>query len=98
MTTEAVTPEAPKPAESAAKIVGRGVMFIGFAKVYFMLTGTVQRLLLARLISPADLGDFAVINNLLDWEFAEVNSSRASSRRAAHAVARSERVAAPLRA
>jgi stage V sporulation protein B len=61
-----VSAEAPKPAESAAKIVGRGVMFIGFAKVYFMLTGTVQRLLLARLISPADLGDFAVINNLLN--------------------------------
>ena len=40
----------------------------------------------------------AVINNLLDWEFAEANSSRAPSRSAAHAVARSERVAAPLRA
>ncbi len=39
-------------------------MFIGFAKVYFMLTGTVQRLLLTRIISAADLGDFAVVNNL----------------------------------
>ena len=42
----AEAPPKAEPAESAAKIVGRGVMFIGFAKVYFMLTGTVQRLLL----------------------------------------------------
>jgi len=41
-------------------------MFIGFAKIYFMLTGTVQRLLLTRLVSPADMGDFAVVNNLLN--------------------------------
>lgn len=40
----------------------------------------------------------AVIDNLLDWEFAEVNFSHASSGRAAHAVAQSERVAAPQRA
>ena len=38
----------PQPAESAAKTVGRGVMFIGFAKIYFMVTGSVQRLLLNR--------------------------------------------------
>jgi O-antigen/teichoic acid export membrane protein len=58
---------APAPAaESAAKTVGRGVMFIGFAKVYFMLTGTVQRLLLTRIVSPADMGDFAVVNNLIN--------------------------------
>jgi len=59
--------EAPKPAaDSAAKTVGRGVMFIGFAKVYFMLTGTVQRLALMHLISPADMGDFSAVNNLLN--------------------------------
>jgi O-antigen/teichoic acid export membrane protein len=64
MTTAA---EAPKPAaDSAAKTVGRGVMFIGFAKVYFMLTGTVQRLALMHLISPADMGDFSAVNNLLN--------------------------------
>ena len=54
------------PAESAAKTVGRGVMFIGFAKIYFMLTGTVQRLLLTRIVSPADMGDFAVVNSLIN--------------------------------
>ena len=56
---------APAPAESAAKTVGRGVMFIGFAKVYFMLTGFAQRVLLTRLIGPADFGDFAVVNNVV---------------------------------
>jgi O-antigen/teichoic acid export membrane protein len=54
-----------EPSQGSAVVVGRGVLFIGFAKVYFMLTGTVQRLLLTRLIGPADLGDFAVVNNLL---------------------------------
>jgi O-antigen/teichoic acid export membrane protein len=59
--------DAPAPAqESAAKTVGRGVMFIGFAKVYFMLTGTVQRVLITRIFTPADMGDFAVVNNLLN--------------------------------
>ena len=57
---------APTPAtESAAKIVAGGVMFIGFAKVYFMLTGFAQRVLLTRLIGTADFGDFAVVNNVV---------------------------------
>jgi O-antigen/teichoic acid export membrane protein len=56
---------APPVADSAAKTVGRGVVFIGFAKVYFMLTGFAQRVLLTRLIGPADFGDFAVVNNVV---------------------------------
>ena len=57
---------APTPAtESAAKTVAGGVMFIGFAKVYFMLTGFAQRVLLTRLIGTADFGDFAVVNNVV---------------------------------
>src|SRR6185369_13835368 len=64
---ETMSDDAPAPAqESAAKTVGRGVMFIGFAKVYFMLTGTVQRVLITRIFTPADMGDFAVVNNLLN--------------------------------
>ena len=31
-----------EPSQGSAREVGRGVMFIGFAKIYFMLTGTVQ--------------------------------------------------------
>ena len=41
-------------------------MFIGFAKVFFMLSGSVQRFLLAAIVpSAADLGDFAIVNSFL---------------------------------
>jgi O-antigen/teichoic acid export membrane protein len=52
-------------AESAAKTVGRGVMFIGFAKIYFMLTGAVQRFLLNNILGAANLGDFAIVNSFV---------------------------------
>jgi O-antigen/teichoic acid export membrane protein len=55
----------PQPAESAAKTVGRGVMFIGFAKIYFMLTGSVQRFLLNNILGAANLGDFAIVNSFV---------------------------------
>jgi stage V sporulation protein B len=63
----AATPNAPAaaPAESAAKTVGRGVMFIGFAKIYFMVTGSVQRLLLNNILGAANLGDFAIVNSFV---------------------------------
>jgi O-antigen/teichoic acid export membrane protein len=57
---------APAPAaESAAKTVGRGVMFIGFAKVFFMVSGFAQRYLLTRILGAADVGDFATVNNVV---------------------------------
>jgi len=58
-------PAAAPPAESAAKTVGRGVMFIGMAKVYFMLSGSIQRYLLTRVLGAAELGDFATVNNVV---------------------------------
>ena len=51
--------------ETAAKTVGRGVMFIGFAKVFFMISGSLQRILLTRIVGAADFGDFAVVNNVV---------------------------------
>jgi O-antigen/teichoic acid export membrane protein len=54
-------------AESAAKTVGRGVMFIGFAKVFFLVSGSIQRILLAAIVPrAADLGDFGTINSFLN--------------------------------
>ena len=53
------------PPRPPPKTVGRGVMFIGFAKIYFMLTGFAQRFLLTRLIGAADFGDFAIVNNFV---------------------------------
>jgi O-antigen/teichoic acid export membrane protein len=49
----------------AAVVAGRGAIFIGFAKVYFMVSGLLQRILLTRVIGPADFGDFAVVNNFV---------------------------------
>jgi O-antigen/teichoic acid export membrane protein len=64
-TAAAASPSAAPPAESAAKTVGRGVMFIGFAKIYFMLSGSIQRLLLNNILGAANLGDFAIVNSFV---------------------------------
>jgi len=42
---------------------GRGALFIGFAKVYFMLSGFIWNWLLIRLVGAADVGRFSVVNN-----------------------------------
>ncbi len=44
---------------------GRGALFIGFAKGFFMVAGFLQRVLLARFISPAEYGAFSVVNNAI---------------------------------
>jgi stage V sporulation protein B len=55
----------PEKKVEAAVVAGRGAIFIGFAKIYFMVTGFVQRVLLTRLVGPAEFGDFAVVNNVV---------------------------------
>ena len=37
----------------AAVVAGRGALFIGFAKIYFMVSGSVQQILLPRLLATA---------------------------------------------
>src|SRR6478672_1577685 len=45
---------------------GRGALFIGFAKIYFMFTGSLQRFALPHLIGDAaGYGAFGVVNNLI---------------------------------
>jgi stage V sporulation protein B len=44
---------------------GRGALFIGFAKSFFMVAGFLQRLLLARFVSQAEYGAFSVVNNAI---------------------------------
>jgi len=45
---------------------GRGALFIGFAKMYFMFTGSLQRFALPHLIGDAaGYGAFGVVNNLI---------------------------------
>lgn len=44
---------------------GRGALFIGFAKVFFMLSGFVQQVVLARLVNVAGLGAFGAVNSAI---------------------------------
>jgi O-antigen/teichoic acid export membrane protein len=55
------TPEPNRP--DRAVEAGRGALFIGFAKAFFMVAGFLQRVLLARVVSPAEYGAFSVVNN-----------------------------------
>jgi PST family polysaccharide transporter len=50
-----------------AVVAGRGAIFIGFAKIFFMIAGSLQRLLLtwAWKGQAALFGDFAVVNNFI---------------------------------
>jgi O-antigen/teichoic acid export membrane protein len=51
--------------DKAAVEAGRGALFIGFAKAFFMVSGFLQQVLLARLISVAEFGAFAVVNGVI---------------------------------
>src|SRR6185369_7542218 len=54
-------------APDAAVVAGRGALFIGAAKAFFMLSGSIQQILLARLFGRfygvASLGAFGVVNS-----------------------------------
>jgi O-antigen/teichoic acid export membrane protein len=51
----------PSDGSTAAK----GAVFIGGAKIYFMLSGFLQQVLLTRLVGLAEFGAFAVVNNVI---------------------------------
>ncbi|HEY2900289.1 MAG TPA: lipopolysaccharide biosynthesis protein [Polyangia bacterium] len=55
----------PAAGHEAAVVAGRGALFIGFAKVYFMISGFLQQVLLTRLIGLREFGAFGVVNNLI---------------------------------
>jgi O-antigen/teichoic acid export membrane protein len=54
-----------KPETDAAVVAGRGALFIGFAKIYFMVSGSVQQIVLPRLLATAEFGAFAVVNSVV---------------------------------
>jgi stage V sporulation protein B len=58
-------PDAPTGPADDAVVAGRGALFIGFAKIYFMLSGSVQQILLPRLLATAEFGAFAVVNSVV---------------------------------
>jgi stage V sporulation protein B len=49
-------------ASDGAVQAGRGALFIGAAKVFFMLAGLAQKLLLTRVVGIAEYGVFSVVN------------------------------------
>jgi stage V sporulation protein B len=53
------------PDTDAAVVAGRGALFIGFAKIYFMVSGSVQQIVLPRLLATAEFGAFAVVNSVV---------------------------------
>jgi O-antigen/teichoic acid export membrane protein len=60
-----VTDSTPSSRPDHAVEAGRGALFIGFAKGFFMLAGFLQRVLLARVVGPAEYGAFSVVNNAI---------------------------------
>jgi O-antigen/teichoic acid export membrane protein len=60
-----VEPAGAKPETDAAVVAGRGALFIGFAKIYFMVSGSVQQIVLPRLLATAEFGAFAVVNSVV---------------------------------
>jgi stage V sporulation protein B len=53
------------PETDAAVVAGRGAIFIGFAKIFFMVSGSVQQIVLPRLLATAEFGAFAVVNSVV---------------------------------
>jgi len=54
--SESETKPAAPAGDDAAVVAGRGAIFIGFAKIFFMLSGSVQQIVLPRLIAAAQYG------------------------------------------
>ena len=53
------------PAPDRAVEAGRGAVFIGIAKAFFMLSGFIQQVILARLVNAAGLGAFGAVNSAI---------------------------------
>lgn len=56
------SPDPAPPRPNVAAVAGRGALFIGGAKIAFMVAGFLQRWLLARIVGPAEFGAFSVVN------------------------------------
>ncbi len=54
----------PRAADRAVE-AGRGALFIGFAKAYFMVAGFLQRWLLTHLVGLAEYGAFSLVNGVV---------------------------------
>jgi stage V sporulation protein B len=61
-------PDATAPVRTASSegaVAAKGAVFIGFAKIYFMLSGLLQQFALPRLVGGAEFSAFSVVNNII---------------------------------
>jgi O-antigen/teichoic acid export membrane protein len=58
---------APSTPVDRAVEAGRGALFIGAAKAVFMVSGFLQQVLLARLVSVAGMGAFGAVNSVVSF-------------------------------
>jgi O-antigen/teichoic acid export membrane protein len=56
---------APVEAVDRAVEAGKGALFIGAAKIFFMVSGFAQQVLLARLVNVASVGAFGAVNSAI---------------------------------
>ena len=59
------SPAPPAPAAPAATGAGRGVLYIAFAKFYFMFAGLVVQFRLPAILSHAAWGSYSFVNSLV---------------------------------
>jgi O-antigen/teichoic acid export membrane protein len=52
-------------AADAAVVAGRGALFIGFAKIYFMVSGLIQQLALNRVLGAVEYGAYGVVTSVI---------------------------------
>src|SRR5436190_14596338 len=57
-------PAGPSSSDRAVE-AGRGALFIGFAKGFFMVSGSLQKWLLTHFLDPSVYGAFAIVNNFI---------------------------------
>ena len=61
------SPGSVAPAAPAATGAGRGVLYIAFAKFYFLIVGMVIQFRLPVILSEAAWGAFSLVNGIASW-------------------------------
>ena len=65
--SEPPQPREPMPSPAPANSAGRGVLYIAFAKFYFLLVGMVIQFRLPVILSQAAWGAFSLVNSIASW-------------------------------
>ena len=65
--SEPPQPREPMPSPAPANSAGRGVLYIAFAKFYFLLVGMVIQFRLPVILSEAAWGAFSLVNSIASW-------------------------------